>query len=287
MLDQAHDLRKLVSHCATPAATPGVRWPDMIALAGGKGGVGTTTMALRLAAALAQRHLRIVLLDAAPGGNAATLCGIEPRHSLAEVLAGQCTLAEAIQPGPGGLRIVPGTWGWDGADDVGAAGMDRLLAQLAALGPTIEMVVVDTGNHPSRLAERCWRAAERRLAITTPETAAIMETYAVIKRLAQPSAARPIHLLVNMASDRRAAEAAYSRLATACRRLLAVEVNFVGHVKKNKKGLNLNPVPADMKGELSAVDMLLNYGSYVKFNGDRGTQLWHERTPASLAPWPS
>ena len=90
-----------------------------------------------------------------------------------------------------------------------------------------------------------------------------------------------------MASDRRAAEAAYSRLATACRRLLAVEVNFVGHVKKDEKGLNLNPVPADMKGELSAVDMLLNYGSYVKFNGDRGTQLWHERTPASLAPWPS
>ena len=90
-----------------------------------------------------------------------------------------------------------------------------------------------------------------------------------------------------MASDRRAAEAAYSRLAKACRRLLAIEVNFVGHIKKNKKGLNLNPVPADMKGELSAVDVLLNYAAYVKFNGDRGTQLWHERTPASSAPWPS
>jgi flagellar biosynthesis protein FlhG len=287
MLDQANDLRKLVSHYAAPAQTPGVRRPEMIVVAGGKGGVGTTTMALRLAAALGVRRLRTVVVDAARGGNAATLCGIEPRHSLAEVLSGHCTLAEAIQPGPGGLQILPGTWGWDGCEDAGAAGVERLLAQLAALGPATEMVVVDAGNHPNRLARWCWRAADQRLAVTTPETAAIMATYALIKRLAQPSAAGPIHLLVNGASGSRAAQAAYSRLARACYRLLAVEVNLVGHVKKNKKGLNYNPVPADMKGELSAVDTLLNYAVYMKFNGDRGTQLWHERTPASSAPWHS
>ncbi len=292
MYDQANELRNLVRHSAavataTPTAMPrGGGRPRMIVVAGGKGGVGTTSVALLLAAALGQRRLRTVLVDAARAGDAATLCGIEPRHSLAEVLAGRCTLSEAIQSGPGDLRILPGAWGCDVPAGAGPDGMERLLAPLAAMGSSVEMVVFDLGNNPTRLAGQCWQAADRRLAVTTPETAAILETYASIKRFSHPSATGPIHLLVNMVTDRHAADAACDRLTRACRRFFAVELNFAGYVKKRKKGLNLNPVPADMKGELSVVDVLLNYADYVKFNGDRGTQ-WHEPTLASSAPWHS
>ena len=60
----------------------------MIVVAGGKGGVGTTTLAVELALAMSRRHRRTLLVDAARGGDAAITCGIEPRHSLADVLAG-------------------------------------------------------------------------------------------------------------------------------------------------------------------------------------------------------
>ena len=287
MLDQANDLRNLVRHsAATPRARRG---PGLLVVAGGKGGVGTTTVALLLAAALERRRLRTLLVNAARGGDAAILCGLQPRRNLADVLSGRATLVEAIQPGPGGLRILPGVWAGDGPADPGPHRADRLLTQLAALGPSTDVVVLDAGNDPGRLAQRCWLAAEERLAVTTPETAAVVETYAAIKRLTGtvPLARAATHVLMNMVSDRSTADAAYRRLADACRRFLAVEVNLIGHVKKNKKGLNLNRVPTDNRGELPVSDVLLNYADYVKFNGNRGTHRWHELTLASSAPWHS
>ena len=92
---------------------------------------------------------------------------------------------------------------------------------------------------------------------------------------------------MNRAADRQSADAAYGRLAKTCRRFLAVELNFAGYVlntDKTEKGLKLASIAADNYGQSSAVDVLLNWTDYVKFNGDRGTQSWHECTPASLAP---
>ena len=158
----------------------------MIVVAGGKGGVGTTTMALRLAAALEAAPFADRLGRCGPGRQCGHPLRHRAPHSLAEVLCRTCTVAEAIQPGPGGLRVLPGVWGWDGADDAGAVGADRLFAQLAALGSTTEWSCSMPEAIPAAWPSGAG-AAERRLVVTTPETAAVMETYTLIKRLAQPS----------------------------------------------------------------------------------------------------
>jgi flagellar biosynthesis protein FlhG len=280
----------------TPAARfSGTGRPRVIVVAGGKGGVGTTTLAVNLALALSRRELRTLLVDAARGGHAATLCRLEPRWTLADVLAGRRTVSEAAQPGPEKLQVLPGAWGADSPADCSPAAVDRLFAQLLAPGEATEVVVFDAGNSPGRLTGRCWQQSDALLVVTTPEAAAVMETYHAIKLFWPRQRTQPIHLLVNRAADRHAADDVYRRLAKACRRFLAVELNLAGHVpagdvfnpdnpKKTKKGLNLATVPADNRGALSVVDVLLNWSECVRFNGDRGTHLWHERTPASLAP---
>ena len=75
MLDQADKLRR-VDSIAVPAAPHACRpGPPMIVVAGGRAGVGATTVAVNLAAVLADRGERVVLVDAAranmriwPGG---------------------------------------------------------------------------------------------------------------------------------------------------------------------------------------------------------------------------
>ncbi len=93
----------------TAAQTEGIRaamHPDpvqVIAVTGGKGGVGKTCVAINLAAALAAQGKRVLLLDGDLGlANADVQLGIAPKYTLEHVLDGRCTLEEAIIDTPAG-----------------------------------------------------------------------------------------------------------------------------------------------------------------------------------------
>lgn len=229
MPDQANDLRKLVRQCV-PAPATAAAVSRRIVVFGGKGGVGTTTISVNLAAALARRTVRTLLIDAAGSGDAAIACRIDPRYTLADVLSGAHTVVEALHPGPSDLEVLAGVRGRTPSAEDSPAAWDRLLADLAALNPPPGAIVLDGGNHPDRTARRLWQAADLLLLVTTPETAAVMSTYASIKVLAESGKMAPIHLLVNMAASSEVAEDVYGRLAQACRRFLALPLLGAGHV---------------------------------------------------------
>ncbi|WP_371416292.1 ParA family protein [Rubellimicrobium sp. CFH 75288] len=94
--------------------------PRIIAIANQKGGVGKTTTAINLGAALARRDRRVLLVDLDPQGNASTGLGIPPeareRTSL-DLLLGEATPEEAARPtGVEGLLLVPASPDLSSAD---------------------------------------------------------------------------------------------------------------------------------------------------------------------------
>ena len=105
----------------------------IIAIANQKGGVGKTTTAVNLGAALAELGKRILLIDLDPQANATSSFGLEEvgQISLYEALLGQAAITDKILPTRReGLFLVPADLDMAGAE-VEIARMPNHLTRLA------------------------------------------------------------------------------------------------------------------------------------------------------------
>lgn len=103
-----------------PAANARLPLPRVLAIANQKGGVGKTTTAVNLGAALAELGYRVLVVDLDPQGNATTGLGVNPRNletSIYDVIMHDTPLEDAVEPtAVRNLFVVPATIDLAGAE---------------------------------------------------------------------------------------------------------------------------------------------------------------------------
>jgi flagellar biosynthesis protein FlhG len=239
MSDQADRLRQLVGTSrgasATavvgeePAAVAGCRTARSLLFTSGKGGVGTSNLVLNLAIALGEMGQRVLVVDADLGlANLDLLCGLTPPFDLGDVLAGRCTLGEAVVRGPGAIRIVPGAHAIRTGAELLEGGPARLVAELGALESEVDFLLVDAGSGLGAGVTMLAGAVDQAVIISTPEPTSLADAHATINRLRRLAAPPDLRVLVNQAGSASEATEALRRLIGSSRQFLGAVVAPLG-----------------------------------------------------------
>lgn len=203
----------------------------VIAVTGGKGGVGKTNISVNLGVALAEMGRRTLLLDADLGlANVDVLLGLKPVATLADVLAGKAELSDIILTAPGGLKIVPAASGIQRMAQLSSAEHAGLVRAFGALDDQLDIFLIDTAAGISDTVVSFLTAAQEIVVVVCDEPSSITDAYALIKLLATQHGCQRVRIVANM--TRRADEGAnlFNKINGVCEKFLDVTLQFMGAI---------------------------------------------------------
>lgn len=230
MTDQASTLRVLQGG-RTPGLPPAPARRSL-AITGGKGGVGKSSLALNLALACVERGARTLMVDGDLGmADLNLLVGVAPEHSVLDALGGMPVRDVLVEAH--GLDLLPGLNSSARLASLGPAGHRRLLELVDEIAPSYDTIVVDVaaGIGPTQL--RFAGATTTTIVVATPEPLSIADAYATLKVLSLDHGVRRAFLLPNRVASRAQADELTARLTALVARFLDLEL------------ISLPPVPAD------------------------------------------
>ncbi len=235
MNDQAAELRRLARQSAR-AAAPAGQTPRFVSLVGGKGGVGTTTLGVNVAVAMAAQGQRVILVDAnLYRADVANMCRLNPPGSVADVLAARRDVHEIFAAGPGGIQVAAGLWTPGVVANYTEQSQERLLRQLKSLGRHADVILLDVGCGASDVVGRFWKASDHVVLVTTPDSVAIMDSYATIKTLDDAGGNTQLGVIVNHAETGDEALAVHQRLNQSCERFLGKSIHLLGILETDER----------------------------------------------------
>ena len=212
------------------SAQPG-HFVRVVAITGGKGGVGKTNVAINLGIALARQQQRVLLLDADLGlANIDVLLGLKPQSNLEHVLAGECELRDIMLEGPAGIRVIPASSGTQSMVRLGPQQHAGLIHAFSDLSDEIDVLLVDTAAGISDSVVNFVCAAQEVLVVVCDEPSSITDAYALIKLLNQHHGIDSFRIVANQTRSAREGRDLYQRLVSTTDRFLDVMLRYEGDV---------------------------------------------------------
>ncbi len=204
---------------------------QVIAVTGGKGGVGKTNIAVNLGVSMSREGLDVLLLDADLGlANVDVILGMSIGPTLADVVAGTHKLADVIVEGPDGLRIVPASSGVARLATLGQSEQNELVRSFSEQIEAPDVLLVDTGAGIDTTVQTFVSACKTVVVVVCDEPASLTDAYALMKVLRNERGVRRFEILTNQVDKPSQGRQVYDRLTTVTDKYLDVELGYLGAI---------------------------------------------------------
>lgn len=203
----------------------------VVAVTGGKGGVGKTSLTLNTAIAAAKLGKKVMVLDADLGlANIDVMLGLRIERNLSHVLNGDCTLDEILVTGPYGVKIAPATSGAKSMTELTRHEHAGLIRAFGELRTPIDMLIIDTAAGISDMVVSFSRAAQNVVMVVCDEPTSLTDAYALIKILNREHGVFKFKVVANMVRSEREGHELFSKLSKVTTRFLDVALELTAIV---------------------------------------------------------
>lgn len=203
----------------------------VVAVTGGKGGVGKTNLSVNLSIALAEMRRRVVLMDADLGlANVDVLLGLNAQYTLADVLNGSKSIRDVLVNGPGGIKVVPASSGIQQMASLSPQEHAGLIHAFSELSDQTDVLIVDTAAGISDTVVSFVRAAQEAIVVVCDEPSSITDAYALIKLLNSEHGVFRFRVVANMTRSTQEGINLFAKLNTVCERFLDASLQYLGNI---------------------------------------------------------
>jgi flagellar biosynthesis protein FlhG len=241
-MDQATNLRRIIkkeskkiyrfpSSPADQSSSP-ENSPRVVAVTSGKGGVGKTNVVGNLAIAFQRMGKRVLIFDADLGlANIDIVFGLNPKHTIEDVIRGEKELSQIITEGPEGVCVIPASSGVQELAHLEDGQKINLLNEFDILNNRFDILLVDTGAGISSNVIYFNLAVQERIIVVVPEPTSITDAYALMKVMYRQHGTQNFYLLLNMVKNEKEAKSVYKHLSDVVARFMGgISINYAGFI---------------------------------------------------------
>ncbi len=203
----------------------------VIAVTGGKGGVGKTNVTLNLAMSMAQLGKKVLVLDADLGlANCDVMLGLRVQKNLFHVLSGEAELDDILIEGPFGIKIVPATSGTQSMTELKPVEHAGLIRAFSEMRTRFDILLVDTAAGISDMVLSFSRASQDVLVVVCDEPSSITDAYALMKILSREHGVQRFKIVANMVRSLKEGQELFAKLSRVTDRFLDVTLELVATI---------------------------------------------------------
>lgn len=204
---------------------------QVVAITGGKGGVGKTSVSVNLGLALTEMGKRVTLLDADLGlANVDVLLGVRAERTIADVMEGRCSLADIVVRTDSGLSVIPASSGIQSVANMGQMEHAGLIHAFGELADGMDVLLIDTAAGIADNVVSFVRASREVIIVVCDEPSSMTDAYALIKVLNRDCHKREFRIVANMTRSATEGEKLFRKFAAATTRFLDVNLQYAGDI---------------------------------------------------------